>query len=59
MRVLKGKLSKFVPIAEMNSLTDFIAFEHNASHGYEISQDSAEWALDAIPDFLENLKRFI
>lgn len=47
MRILSEKF--LVPIETLNILYDFAEFENIASHGYEISQEIAKWALIVIP----------
>jgi len=53
--VLIRRLSNSIPEAQMNTLLDFNEFQNIASHGYEISQETAIWALDAIPAFLKTI----
>ena len=53
--VLINRLSNSIPEAQMKTLRDFKEFENIASHGYEISQETAVWALDAIPAFLKTI----
>jgi|SRR3972149_813495 len=55
--VLINKLKTVVPDAQIKTLKDFKEFENSASHGYEISETTAKWALDAIPAFLRSINK--
>lgn len=45
-----------VPKAQKKILEDFKEFENIASHGYEVEKETAKWALEAIPAFLESIR---
>jgi len=53
---LINKLPNSIPTAQIKILRDFKKFENIASHGYEISRETAKWAVDAILAFLEGIK---
>lgn len=53
---LIDKLPNSIPAAQTKILRDFKELENIASHGYEISRETAKWAVDAIPAFLEYIK---
>ena len=42
--------------AQKKTLRDFAEFKNIASHGYEISKETARRALEAIPTFLESIR---
>jgi len=53
---LINKLPNGIPDAQIKILRDFKELENIASHGYEISRETAKWAVDAIPAFLGSIK---
>ncbi len=53
---LIAQLPDQVPEAQKNILNDFKEFENIASHGYEVKKETAKWALEAIPAFLESIR---